>query len=118
MLEERKSFFHWTSINFTVKFLYLIHCLANNFGVVNDIQKHLYADGGVIAQLEFGPGNIVITPTKGVNSGSNAVKGIICGNFFSTAVDSTHDQTINNMESDGWICVGNEYADEVSVDAD
>ena len=77
-----------------------------------------FSDAGVNTQIEFGPGNICINPTKGVNSGSNTVKGIICGNFFATAVDSTHDQTINNMETDGWMCVGNEYRDEVSVDAD
>ena len=77
-----------------------------------------FSDAGVNTQLEFGPGNICINPTKGINSGSNVVKGIICGNFFATAVDSTHDQTINNMEVDGWMCVGNEYRDEVSVDAD
>jgi len=77
-----------------------------------------FSDAGVNTQIEFGPGNICISPTKGINSGSNAAKMIVCGNYFATAVDSTHDQTINNMEISGYICVGNEYADEVSVDAD
>ncbi len=75
-----------------------------------------FSDAGVNTQLEIGPGNNTIAPTKGVNSGSNAAKVTIFGNYWATAVGSTHDQTIDNMESDGYICVGNEYADEESDD--
>ncbi|KKM05332.1 hypothetical protein LCGC14_1755170 [marine sediment metagenome] len=75
-----------------------------------------FSDAGVNTQLEIGPGNVTVAPTRGVNSGSNAAKVTIFRNSWATAVNSTHDQSIDDMESDGYICVGNEYADEESDD--
>ena len=72
-----------------------------------------FADAGVNSQIIYGPGNITVTPTKGLNTGSNACKGMVCGNYFGTAVGTgTNDLNTANMETAGYIMVGNEYATE------
>jgi hypothetical protein len=72
---------------------------------------------GTVQEFIYGPGNITVkglsNDTKFLNSKSAAGAGIICGNFFHTAVGTgTFDQTVANMETDGLQCVGNEYATE------
>ena len=56
--------------------------------------------------------NVTVTPTKGILSGSNTCKASVFGNYWGTAVATTHDQTVNDMETDGYIQMGNYYADE------
>ena len=76
------------------------------------IQHGAFADAGVNSQLFYGPGNVTVTPTKGILSGSNTCKASVFGNYWATAVASTHDQTVDQMEIDGYIQMGNYYADE------
>lgn len=85
----------------------------NHFNLMTyAIQHGAFADAGVNSQLFYGPGNVTIGPTKGVNSGSNTCKCTIFGNYWATPVNTTHDQSIDDMETDGYICAGNYYADE------
>jgi hypothetical protein len=71
-----------------------------------------FSDAGVNTQLEIGPGNVTVTPTRGINTGSNACKAQVFGNYWGVPVATAYDQTVDNMESDGYICSGNYYADE------
>lgn len=59
-------------------------------------------------------GNIVCgADSKFLKTGSNAAVGIICGNFFNTAVGtSTNDVSIADTETLGLIMCGNEYKAE------
>ncbi|KKM24141.1 hypothetical protein LCGC14_1608070 [marine sediment metagenome] len=76
------------------------------------IEHGSFSDAGVNTQFFYGPGNVTVGPTKGVKSNSSAAKVTIFGNYWATPVNSTHDQSIDDMESDGYICAGNYYADE------
>lgn len=76
------------------------------------IEHGQFSDAGVNTQFFYGPGNATVGPTKGVKSNSNPCKVNIYGNNWATPVATTHDQTVDNMESDGLICAGNYYADE------
>jgi len=76
------------------------------------IQHGSFADAGVNSQLFYGPGNVTVTPTKGILSGSNTCKASVFGNYWATPVATTHDQTVDDMETDGYIQMGNYYADE------
>ena len=69
---------------------------------------------GTPQEFVYGPGNITMdTGTKFLNTNGAACKGIVCGNFFATAEsNATFDQTTANMETDGTMCVGNEYSTE------
>jgi hypothetical protein len=65
-------------------------------------------------EFVYGPGNITMdVGTKFLNSNDAACNGIVCGNFFATAEGAaTFDQTVAAMETDGIMCVGNEYSTE------
>jgi len=76
------------------------------------IESGAYSDAGVNTQLIIGPGNITVQPTRGINTGSNAAKVAVVGNYWGAPVATAYDQTVDNMESDGWLCSGNYYSDE------
>ena len=77
------------------------------------IQHGAFSDAGVNTQLVYGPGNYTVPPSKFLNSGSNAMKGIMFGNFLGTAVGtSTNDINVADLETAGMVQVGNEYATE------
>lgn len=76
------------------------------------IEFGAFSDAGVNTQLEIGPGNIFNAPTRAINTGSNACLALVFGNWIGIAVATAYDQTVDNMESDGYICAGNYYADE------
>ncbi len=85
----------------------------NHFNLCTYAIEHgTFSDAGVNTQFFYGPGNVTVGPTKGVKSNSSAALVTIFGNYWATPVNSTHDQSIDNMESDGYICAGNYYADE------
>ena len=85
----------------------------NHFNLCTYAIEHgSFSDAGVNTQFFYGPGNVTVGPTKGVKSNSSAALVTIFGNYWATPVNTTHDQTIDNMESDGYICAGNYYADE------
>ena len=71
-----------------------------------------FSDAGVNTQLEFGPGNVTVLPTRGINTGSNVCKAQVFGNHWGVSVATAYDQTVDQMEVDGYICAGNYYADE------
>jgi len=71
-----------------------------------------FSDAGVNTQMLYGPGNVTVTPTRGIDTNSKACLGTIYGNYWGTAVATTHDLTIDNTEVLGLICAGNYYADE------
>jgi len=77
------------------------------------IETGQFYAAGIYTQLIIGPGNVTITPTKGINQTSNnVVLATVYGNYWGTAVASTHSDTVTNMETDGYICVGNYYLNE------
>jgi hypothetical protein len=69
---------------------------------------------GTPQEFIYGPGNITMdVGTKFLNTKGAACNGIVCGNFFATAEGTaTFDQTVADMETDGTMCVGNEYSTE------
>ena len=70
-----------------------------------------FAGGG--PHLDFHGNRIIGPTTKGVDTGANTGEGLISGNFFNTAVGSgTFDRALSNLETDGWIISGNNYAAE------
>lgn len=65
--------------------------------------------------LDFHGNRIIGADSKGVNTGGYTGRGTISGNYFNTDVGtSTYDKTVANMETAGWICVGNYYATEAT----
>ena len=67
-------------------------------------------------EFTYGPGNVTVpgdVATKFLNSKNAAMTGIVCGNYFYTAVGAaTFDQSAADMETDGCKLVGNEYETE------
>jgi hypothetical protein len=71
-----------------------------------------FAGGSTNTQMIYGPGNITVSPTRGIDTNSKAVLGTVCGNYWGTGITVTHDLTVDNTELLGLKCVGNYYGDE------
>ncbi len=71
-----------------------------------------FSDVGVNTQMMYGPGNVTVSPTRGIDTNSKACLGTVFGNYWGTAVAATHDVDIDTTEGLGLKCVGNYYGDE------
>jgi len=71
-----------------------------------------FTDDGVNTQMLYGPGNVTVSPTRGIDTNSKACLGTVFGNYWGTAEVATHDLSVDNTEVLGLKCVGNYYGDE------
>ena len=51
-----------------------------------------------------------------IKTNGKAVKAIVFRNSIAIAVATAYDDTVDNIEGNGWICVGNAYLNEVLTD--
>ncbi|MCK5316321.1 MAG: right-handed parallel beta-helix repeat-containing protein [Anaerolineales bacterium] len=70
-----------------------------------------FAGGG--PYLDFYGNTVIGADSKGVDTQANTGVGVIRRNNFNTAPgNTTYDRTVSQIETQGWICIGNEYAAE------
>ena len=81
------------------------------------IETGAFSDAGVNTQIIIGPGNITVTPTRAINQTSNnTAKVAVRGNYWGAPVATAYSDTVDNMETDGYLCSGNHYSDEETDD--
>lgn len=69
--------------------------------------------GGPGPDLDYHGNRILGADSKGIDTNGQTGKGLIWGNYFNTAVGtSTFDAVVSTLETNGWICSGNNYKNE------
>ncbi len=68
--------------------------------------------GGPGPDLDFHGNRVIGADSKGVDTNGQTGRGLIWNNFFNTVVGSTFDAAVSTLETNGFMCVGNNYKGE------